>query len=122
MNETIFIDGVPRRVEWVSESRFYADTDELPNQRCSCHTFKDGGARLHLNKGGAVLSGGHHYTKHYKLPVVPTPEHKPPPMLAEQEEELAHLDRNILLWALVILCLFAAVGAVGFTAGYLLGK
>ena len=60
MKDVIYINGNKHYCEWAGD-RMYADMPELPQRRCSQHTFNTG-ARAHLENGGTVLANGNRYS------------------------------------------------------------
>ena len=63
----IYINGIKRMATiglcWENsfDGCFYADTDDLPLRRCSCHRLAAGSTR-HMENGGTIRTSGNTYS------------------------------------------------------------
>ena len=60
MDQVIYING-ERRMTTELGSRFFVDSDSLPNRFCSQHSLSKFSVN-HLNSGGTVFTSGNRYS------------------------------------------------------------
>ena len=65
--QPIYINGIKRMATlgqcWENsfDGVFYADSDEMPLRRCSCHRLPAGSTR-HMENGGTIRTSGNTYS------------------------------------------------------------
>lgn len=93
MSTVIYINGQPHNTTGVA-SVFFADHPSLPNRYCSQHNIGTSAA-AHLRAGGAVRTGGNHYSlsppmaeanPHPRFDPLPAP--KPLPGVSKRHQEI----------------------------------
>jgi len=99
MNQTIYIDGKARRCTPLyahyTVCTFFVDSEEMPHTRCAQHTLS-GVSVSHLQAGGGVHTGGHHYS-------LSPPMFMKPPVVKNRPTTLR---RHLELWGVTYAALF----------------